>query len=196
MEIVNIKINDLIAAEYNPRQLTKDQYKHLSDSIKRFGLVDPIIVNKNKDRKNIVVGGHQRIRVAKDLKINDIPCVEVDLDYDKERELNVRLNKNMGEFDYDVLANMFDMDELIDWGFDDKELVGSGKEEVIEPEIEITEELFESHNYIMLYFDNELDWQTAKEVFELKTVKRKNLRIGDKGLGRVVEGKTVLKKLL
>ena len=66
MEIVNIKINDLIAAEYNPRQLTKDQYKHLSDSIKRFGLVDPIIVNKNKDRKNIVVGGHQRIRVAKD----------------------------------------------------------------------------------------------------------------------------------
>ena len=196
MEIVNIKIGDLIAAEYNPRQLTKDQYKNLSDSIKRFGLVDPIIVNKNKDRKNIVVGGHQRIRVAKDLKINDIPCVEVDLDYDKERELNVRLNKNMGEFDYDILANMFDMDELIDWGFDDKELVGSGKEEVIEPEIEITEELFESHNYIMLYFDNELDWQTAKEVFELKTVKRKNLRIGDKGLGRVVEGKTVLKKLL
>ena len=196
MEIVNIKIGDLIAAEYNPRQLTKDQYKHLSDSIKRFGLVDPIIVNKNKDRKNIVVGGHQRIRVAKDLKINDIPCVEVDLDYDKERELNVRLNKNMGEFDYDILANMFDMDELIDWGFDDKELVGSGKEEVIEPEIEITEELFESHNYIMLYFDNELDWQTAKDVFELKTVKRKNQRIGDKGLGRVVKGKDILKKLL
>ena len=122
MEIVNIKINDLIAAEYNPRQLTKDQYKHLSDSIKRFGLVDPIIVNKNKDRKNIVVGGHQRIRVAKDLKIDDIPCVEVDLDYDKERELNVRLNKNMGEWDYDILANMFDMDELDDWGFNDVDL--------------------------------------------------------------------------
>ena len=124
MKIVNIKINDLIAAEYNPRQLTKDQYKHLSDSIKRFGLVDPIIVNKNKDRKNIVVGGHQRIRVAKDLKINDIPCVEVDLDYDKERELNVRLNKNMGEFDYDILADMFDVEELTDWGFNETELFG------------------------------------------------------------------------
>ena len=124
MKIVNIKINDLIAAEYNPRQLTKDQYKHLRDSIKRFGLVDPIIVNKNKDRKNIVVGGHQRIRVAKDLKINDIPCVEVDLDYDKERELNVRLNKNMGEFDYDILADMFDVEELTDWGFNETELFG------------------------------------------------------------------------
>ena len=74
--------------------------------------------------------------------------------------------------------------------------MGNEKEEVIEPEIEITEELFESHNYIMLYFDNELDWQTAKDVFELKTVKRKNQRIGDKGLGRVVKGKDILKKLL
>ena len=170
MEIVNIKINDLIAAEYNPRQLTKDQYKHLSDSIKRFGLVDPIIVNKNKDRKNIVVGGHQRIRVAKDLKINDIPCVEVDLDYDKERELNVRLNKNMGEFDYDVLANMFDMDELIDWGFEEKDILGNIKEEEIKAEVEISPELFERHDYLLFYVDNDFDWQVINEIFELKTV--------------------------
>ena len=117
MKIINKNINDLIEAEYNPRQLSKDQYKHIADSIKRFGIVDPIIINKNKDRKNIIIGGHQRVKVARDLNIEIIPCVEVDLSLDKERELNVRLNKNTGEWNYDILADFFDMDNLIEWGF-------------------------------------------------------------------------------
>ena len=125
MQIVNKDINELISAEYNPRQLTKDQFKQLTDSIKRFGIVDPIIINKNKDRENIVIGGHQRLKVSEELKITNIPCVELDLSLQEERELNVRLNKNTGEWDYDILANMFDMDELKEWGFAEKELLGS-----------------------------------------------------------------------
>ena len=46
-----------------------------------------------------------------------IPCVVLDLSKEKERELNVRLNKNTGDFDIDILANEFDIDELVDWGF-------------------------------------------------------------------------------
>lgn len=122
MKIVTKKIGDLIEAEYNPRQLTKEQFQQITDSIKRFGIVDPIIVNKNKERKNIIVGGHQRVKVAGSLGFKEIPCVEVDLTPDKERELNVRLNKNTGEWDWDELANHFDVSELIDWGFDDKDL--------------------------------------------------------------------------
>ena len=121
-KIIHRDINSLIFAEYNPRQLTKDQYQNLKDSISRFGLVDPIIVNNNKDRKNIIVGGHQRVKVAKDMKIEFVPVLEVDLTYEKERELNIRLNKNTGEWDMDNLANFFDMEELIEWGFDDIEL--------------------------------------------------------------------------
>ena len=109
-------------AEYNPRQLTKDQYAQLKDSLTRFGLVDPLIINKNKQRKNILVGGHQRLRVATDLGIKKIPCVEVDLPLDKEKELNIRLNKNVGEWDYDSLANYFDVGELTEWGFSNDEL--------------------------------------------------------------------------
>ena len=45
-------VDDLIEAEYNPRELTKEQHKQISDSIKRFGIVDPVIVNTHKDRKN------------------------------------------------------------------------------------------------------------------------------------------------
>ncbi len=122
MEIQYYKSNDLIMAEYNPRQLTKDQYSQLKDSIKRFGLVDPLIVNKNKERKNILVGGHQRFKIAKEMGIDEIPCVEVDLTLDAEKELNIRLNKNVGEWDYDALANYFDVGELTDWGFSNDEL--------------------------------------------------------------------------
>ena len=121
-KIIHREINSLIFAEYNPRQLTKDQYQNLKDSISRFGLVDPIIVNKNKERKNIIVGGHQRVKVAKDMDIEFVPVLEVDLTYEKERELNIRLNKNTGEWDMDNLANMFDMEELVDWGFDEGDL--------------------------------------------------------------------------
>ena len=116
-KIVQRDINSLIFAEYNPRQLTKDQYQNLKDSIERFGLVDPIIVNSNSERKNIIIGGHQRVKVAKDMKIDTVPVMELDLTYERERELNVRLNKNTGEWDMDNLANFFDMDELKDWGF-------------------------------------------------------------------------------
>ena len=123
-KIIQRDIDSLIFAEYNPRQLTKDQHQHLKDSIQRFGLVDPILVNSHADRKDIIIGGHQRVRVAKDLNIDKIPCIELSLTYERERELNIRLNKNSGSWDYDVLANMFEMEELQDWGFDENQLAG------------------------------------------------------------------------
>tara|TARA_Y100001963_G_scaffold159944_1_gene266388 strand:+ start:7119 stop:8321 length:1203 start_codon:yes stop_codon:yes gene_type:complete len=131
MKIKEYNIEDLISAEYNPRQLKKEQFNQLRDSIQRFGLVDPVIVNTHKERKNIVVGGHQRLKVAESLNIDKIPCVEVKLNLDKERELNIRLNKNVGEWDYDNLANFFDMDELKDWGFSDADFKLFDIEEVV-----------------------------------------------------------------
>ena len=115
-------VSNLIFAEYNPRELTKDQHQDLKDSITRFGFVDPLIVNTHKERKNILVGGHQRLKIAKELGYKDVPCVEVDLTPDKEKELNVRLNKNTGQWDWDALDNDFYIGELIDWGFNEDEL--------------------------------------------------------------------------
>ena len=86
MQIVEYSSSDIIAAEYNPRQLTKEQYNNLKDSLQRFGLVDPLIINKNKERKNILVGGHQRLRIAREMGMDKIPCVEVDLELEKEKE--------------------------------------------------------------------------------------------------------------
>jgi|TARA_Y100000593_G_scaffold10175_1_gene18389 ParB-like chromosome segregation protein Spo0J len=113
MKIENKLITDLKPATYNPRQISTKQYNDLKESVKRFGLVDPIIINKD----NTVVGGHQRLKIAKELKYIDIECVVLDLSKAEERELNIRLNKNTGDFDMDILANEFDIDELTDWGF-------------------------------------------------------------------------------
>ena len=124
MKIVERKIKDLIRAEYNPRELTKDQYNQLKDSLLRFGVVDPVIVNKHPDRDNIIIGGHQRSKVWEDMGNSTIPTVELNLTLEKEKELNVRLNKNTGQFDMDMLANHFETEDLIEWGFDEKELVG------------------------------------------------------------------------
>ncbi len=123
-KIVKRNINSLIFAEYNPRQLTTEQHQNLKDSIQRFGIVDPIIVNKNKSRENIIVGGHQRVRVAKSMNITEVPVLEIDLSYEKEKELNVRLNKNTGEWDFDTLANNFEIESLKEWGFLDTDLDG------------------------------------------------------------------------
>jgi len=121
MKIKERKILDLKPAEYNPRQLTDKQYKQLKKSLKTFGCVEPVVVNANPMRKDIIIGGHQRCKVWADLGNDSIPTVEVELDEAQEMELNVRLNKNTGEFDMDTLSNYFDMDMLKEWGFEDYE---------------------------------------------------------------------------
>jgi len=122
LQITNIKISELKPALYNPRKWSESAIEQLTESIKRYGLVDPILVNGAKTRKNIVIGGHFRLKIAKDLKLESVPVVYIDItDEAKEKELNIRLNKNLGEWDYDLLKD-FDESLLKDIGFDSQEL--------------------------------------------------------------------------
>lgn len=122
MEIIEVPIKDLKPSEYNPRQASKKQVEDLKDSIKEFGVADPLIVNSASNRKNIVIGGHFRLKILKELGHKMVPVVYIDIpDIEKERELNLRLNKNLGGWDLDLLAN-FDEDLLKDIGFTGEEL--------------------------------------------------------------------------
>lgn len=117
-----VPVSALRPAPYNPRKWEPDAIKQLTQSIHEFGLVDPIIVNRAQGRENIVIGGHFRLKIAKDLGFNEVPVVYVDIPNEtKERELNLRLNKNLGTWDMDILAE-FDLDLLKDVGFDRIEL--------------------------------------------------------------------------
>ncbi len=107
----------LTMADYNPRVMSKQDSESLRKSIERFGFVDPIIVNTFPGRENVIVGGHQRYEMAKLMGIKQVPVVTVYLEIEKEKELNVFLNKAVGSWDYDKLANYFDLDMLLDVGF-------------------------------------------------------------------------------
>jgi len=117
MKITLIEINSLNPAEYNPRQISNKQYEDLKNSLEKFGCTIPIVINVD----NTIIGGHQRVRIMKDLGAKLVPTVRVNLSKEDERELNVRLNKNNGEWDMDLLSN-FDVQDLKEWGFKDIEL--------------------------------------------------------------------------
>jgi DNA modification methylase len=121
LEIVSVAISKLKPSEYNPRKMSEDQEEKITESIKRFGLVDPIIVNQYSGREDIIIGGHQRYKIAKKLGYKEMPVVYVNLNPEKEKELNIRLNKNQGEFDYELLKE-FDKSFLGDIGFSSEEL--------------------------------------------------------------------------
>lgn len=122
MEIIKVKIGELHPSEYNPRTFNEKALADLKESISRFGLVDPIIVNSAENRKNIVIGGHFRLKAAQALGHEEVPVIYINIpDIQKEQELNIRLNKNLGEWDWGLLANI-DENLLIDAGFQKVEL--------------------------------------------------------------------------
>lgn len=135
-------LNDLIPAEYNPRRLTEKQKEQLNDSINKFELCDPVIINTN----NRIVGGHQRIKILKDRGVAsvDVRVPSRELTIDEEKELNLRLNKNLGEWDFELLAD-FDVEMLRDVGFEDIDLkdifAPDPKDCDAEPKIDQAEEL-------------------------------------------------------
>ena len=95
---------DLLPADYNPRKDLKPgdpEYEKLKRSLEQFGYVEPVIWNKATGR---VVGGHQRLKVLIDIGITEVECVVVDLPEDKEKALNIALNKISGDWDKDKLA--------------------------------------------------------------------------------------------
>jgi len=122
LKIEYVNVEDLIPAIYNPRKWDDAAIKNLSASISGFDIVDPLIVNNAKGRENIVIGGHFRLEVAKRLGFKQVPVVFLTIpDVEKEKELNLRLNRDTGVWDFELLKE-FDVTLLLDVGFDDSDL--------------------------------------------------------------------------
>lgn len=121
IKIEYVSIESLVVNDKNPRKWSEEQKEQLKESIKRFGNIDPIIVNIHEERKNVIVGGHFRVEACKDLGYKNMPVVFVNLTPEKEAELNLRLNRNQGEFDLEMLAE-FDSSMLLDIGFTSEDI--------------------------------------------------------------------------
>lgn len=188
------KIEDLKPSDYNPRKLGKKEEKNLEDSLDHFGMADVIVVNKD----GRIIGGHQRYALLKKQGVVevDVRVPEEQLSLEQEKELNLRLNKNLGEFDKEVLKD-FDKDLLEKVGFEERELETIFGEPAEKPEIEFTTEILEANNYVVFTFDNIMDWQVIQEKFGLVT--RQSLDSTEdyhrSGVGRVVDGKALLRAL-
>lgn len=108
-------VSDLIPAKYNPRKDLKPgdkEYEKIKNSITEFGYVDPIIINSD----NTIIGGHQRLKVLRDLGYTDVDCVVIEIDKTKEKALNIALNKISGEWNVELLKDL--IDDLKESNFD------------------------------------------------------------------------------
>jgi DNA modification methylase len=148
LRVENKKITDLKPAPYNPRldlQPGDPDYEKLKRSIQEFGLVEPIVFN---ERTGYVVGGHQRLKVLQDLGWSEVPVSVVDLDPEKEKALNVALNKIEGDWDNFKLKELL---EELDTGAFDITITGFDEEEIedlmtqfyVEEETEVKEDNFD-----------------------------------------------------
>ena len=122
LKVHYVSLSSLRHPEVNPRTWTKEATEQLKESIRLYGVCDPLIVNKAPGREGIIVGGNFRATVLKEMGIKSVPVVYVDIsDKNKEQELIIRLNKNTGEFDLRLLAT-FDESLLADIGFSSEEI--------------------------------------------------------------------------
>lgn len=199
MRILELKVADLKEYGRNPRKNDK-AVEPVAESIKQFGFKVPIIV----DSDYVIIAGHTRLKAAKYLGLDVVPCVIAD-DLTEEQIKAFRLADNkvsefaewdMGLLDME-LEGILDMDMEI-FGFASEE----DKEPTIEAEVPFTESLDESHNYVVLYFDNDIDWLQAQTVFnigkvkELSTRKDGNGKSQNKGIGRVLNGADALNAII
>lgn len=166
-QVIYLPAQNMIEADYNPRLLTTKQAHHLTESLLLFGFIDPTIINSHPSRSGIIVGGHQRRRLAMLFYADGVslvdehgsyrtypvghpyegqdihhgpgfvlhgcqetegggllmlPTTPVYLELEREKELNLRLNRNHGEFDKDILANHYEAADLLAIGFSEVEL--------------------------------------------------------------------------
>lgn len=162
------KVQDLVPNGYNPRKISGSQKDDLQKSIEQFGAVVPVVLNIGS-RADIIIGGEQRIKIYADLGYTEVECMipSRELTLAEEQELNLRLNKNTGAWDEELLKN-FDLSVLLDVGFEDDELQGffddvelaedeydvdKAIEEMVEPKVKLGE-VWQLGNHYLLVGDS------------------------------------------
>lgn len=202
LNIVYRQIKDLKPYKKNAKKHNKEQVEWIANSIKEFGFTQPVIVDKN----NEVVAGHGRILGAKKAGLKSVPtvCLE-DLTEEQIKAYRLVDNKlNESEWDNDLLQQSLEEIAEMDmevFGFTIDSLADETVE--VEPEVPFTEILNEENNYIVLKFDNKVDWINALGVLGIEKVKayptKKNgnkKTFGERaGVGRVIDGVKVLERI-
>lgn len=122
LKVVDVDINILKESGYNPRAISDNEFANLVKSIREHGIPQPLIANSNPERKHILIAGHQRLRAAQELSLKTVPVIYLNLTLEQEKTLSLRLNRISGQFVDELLRANFDIELLLETGFDDTDL--------------------------------------------------------------------------
>lgn len=199
MNIVDKRIEDIQPYERNPRK-NDTAVPYVKESIKKYGFKVPIVIDKD----GVIVAGHTRYLASIELGLSTVPCVVADdLSPEEVKEFRLADNKVAEFATWDKTLLNIELDEIEAdmsvFGFELDKVI----EQNIKPEVEFTEVLGEEHNYIVLYFDNEVDWLQMESLLDISEKKNLSTRkdgkitknMERKSIGRVFKGKEVLERL-
>ena len=178
MELV--KISKVKPNETNPRFIKDNKFKKLVKSIKEFPemlKLRPIVVNKDM----VVLGGNMRLKACKEAGLKDVWILKADdLTEEQQKEFIVKDNVGFGEWDWDILANEWDVDLLEEWGLEiNIDNVIDELEEDDDIELPQSVQLEPPKEYILIMAEpNSVDWEELKEKLKLKMVRRGGYKKG------------------
>lgn len=203
MRIKQVAIDRVTPYPGNPRK-NEQAIRKVAESIEAYGWQQPIVV----DADNVIIAGHTRYQAAQLLGHAKVPITVADnLTPEQVAKYRIADNKVAEYSQWDEAKLVDELNALIDAGFDtdglgfeDAELEKLLAEETQEDDtaqIQFSQELMESHNYVVLYFDNDIDWLAAKTHFGLESTysKRANGKPWSKGVGRVIDGGKYLSEI-
>lgn len=188
-----VKISEVKTNPNNPRTLKDDKFKKLVKSIQEFPQmleIRPIVVNDDM----VVLGGNMRLKACKEAGLKEIHIIKAsNLTEDQQKQFIIKDNVGFGEWDWDMLANEWNTEELEEWGLD----VPEKKEKNEDGEIIFSTELDQESNYVVLKFNKDIDFLQIEQILGLESVfsKRRNGKPWSKGVGRVVDGTDAIIKL-
>lgn len=206
IEIEYLPIQDLTEYKNNSRTHEPKQVDQICRSIQEYGFTNPILIDESKT----IIAGHGRMMAAEKMKLDEVPTITLrGLTEEQRRAYVIADNKlalNAGWNEKMLMRELFALDDakfdLSLTGFEGDELkklldIDVGNQQDEEGEIGFSEEIGEAHNYVVLYFSNDVDWLSAQTHFDLKSVhsKRANGKAWSKGIGRVIDGAKYLTEL-
>jgi len=180
VKIEKVGINEIFENPTNPRSINKQKFNKLINSVKEFPemlRLRPIVVDKDM----IILGGNMRYKACKEVGLKEVYIIQAaDLTDKQAQEFIIKDNVGFGDWDWDVLANVWDMDKLEDWGLDlPLETQVDNMEEDDEIEIPQSVQLEPSKEYILIMAEpNSVDWEDLKETLKLKMVRRGGYKKG------------------
>lgn len=180
IKIIKVNISEIKPNPDNPRTIKDDNFKKLVKSIKDFPEmleIRPIVVNSEM----MVLGGNMRLKACKEAGLKDIPIIIADnLSEEQQKEFLIKDNVSGGDWDWELLANEWDSEQLEGWGLDvpiDKEIDNAEEGQTIDFKQSV--QLIPPKEYILIMCEpNSEDWEDMKEWLKLKIVRRGGYKEG------------------